>query len=214
MSACPICDDLSPKRVKNIDRHLLAGKKSLSKIAKHYHVEEEALQRHLQCIENVPVEDEELERNQRLLTVMVNQFQQDINAGRHYEFDPENGIDGRGVINHMLATLREHRETVSARAKLRSPDVLYQDLRETVIDPLITAITVILIKEAKCLRDDLFDVTKELPQAHPRIKQAVDEMLTRSADRFASEALGDIREKVSAVVSPKRKRPTQQDSQH
>jgi hypothetical protein len=203
MAGCPICDEVSPKRVRNIDRRLRAGKQSIQKIAERYHVEVTALQRHLQCLQEVPAEDQELQRTQHQLTALIAQFQQDIQAGEHYKFDPEAGIDGRGIINQMIAAMREHRETILARKKLRSSDELYRDLRDTVVDPMINALTVILVTEAKRLRDDLFDVTKEYANTHPRIKHAVDEMLQRTADRFTSEALNDIQEKVVSVTTRK-----------
>lgn len=209
MSSCKVCDELPPKQVRSINRHLRAGKKTIKQIAKHYHIETEDLQVHLNCIGEVLDEDQELQRTQHQLTRLIEQFQHDVNAGRHLEFDPESGVDGRGVIRDLLSAMREHRETVLARKRLRSSDELYQDLRAIIVDPLINGITVILVNEAKRLREDLFDVTKHLQDDRlpARIKQAIDEMLTRAADRFVSDALQDIQQKVQAVATAKAKRP-------
>lgn len=210
MPSCKVCDELPPKQVRSINRHLRAGKKSAKQIARHYHVDVDDIQTHLSCIGEVVDEEQELLRSQRQLTLLIEKFQQDVNAGRHTDFDPEAGVDGRGLIRDMLSAMRELRETIMARQRLRSPDELYKDLRESVVDPLISGLTVILVNEAKQLREELFDVTKHLSDDRlpARIKQAIDDMLTRTADRFVSDALQDMQQKVLAVTSSKNKRPT------
>jgi len=213
--ACPVCTGLPLKRVASIDRHLAAGKKSLMAIADHYAVDIGDLRHHLvACVHNqaAPSESEELARSQAQLQVLITQFQQDVAEGKHLEFDPEGGMDGRSTINNLLHAMREHRETVLARSKIRTADEVYRDLQANVVGPLISAVTTICIEEGRRTRGEIFDITKRTGELHPKIKTAVDSMLERIADRMSSEALHDIPDRVKAVVGAKKgpRRPPQQ----
>lgn len=207
--ACSFCTQLPAKLRANIDRHLTEDKKSLLEIANHYSVDINDLRQHLvDCVapqeEAVPNEGEELAASQAALQGLICQFQQEVAAGKHMEFDPETGMDGRGVISNLLSTMREHRETIIARSKIRTADEVYQDLQANVVGPLISAVTTICIEEGRRTREEIFDLTKRTEEIHPKIKTAVDEMLGRIADRMSTEALYEIPDRVKAVVGAKK----------
>jgi len=211
---CRICAELPLKRVRSIDRHIGEGKRSLMAIADHYGVAIGDLRAHMvNCIQNqlAPNEDEELLQSQRQLQTLITQFQQDIAEGKHTEFDPESGFDGRGTISNLMTAIREHRETVLARGKIRTSEQIYQDLQETVVGPFISVVTTICIEEHRRLREEVFDITKRHEELHAKIKKAVDESLERIADRMSSEALYEMPDRVKAVVGAKKQqgRPQQ-----
>jgi len=212
-NVCNVCDKLPLKRVKSIDKHLLAGKKSLMAIAEHYAVDIGDLRLHLSnCVKKDPVSQPsgELETNLQYLRTLITQFHQDIADGRHLRFNPEDGIDGRSIVNQTATLMREFRQTVETLERIRSADAIYDDLRETVVDPLINGTVQILIEEGRRLRDELYDLTKATPEHHVRIKTSVDNALTRMAERMTSEAIHDIPEKVRAVAGQRNqnRRPT------
>ena len=202
-----MCKNLPIKQVTNIDKHLVAGKKSLMAIADHYAVEIGVLRTHMVvCLQNKaePNEDEELLQSQRQLQTIITQFQQDMAEGKHMEFDPETGIDGRGTVDNLIRAMREHRETILTRSKIRTADEIYQGLQANVVGPLINAVTAILIEEGRKTREEIFDITRKTPDVQPKIKQAVDEMLERAADRMGTEAIHEIPERVKALVGAKK----------
>lgn len=205
--SCVICETVGIKMVKTIDRHLQEGKRSLLAIANRYDVDVGDLRLHMtNCVENrgQPQEANELVESQRLLRSLIVQCQNDIAGGKHLEFDPESGQDGRGLINQIAQLIREHREIVLAKNKIRTSEAIYQDLTEVVVGPLINALIQICTDEARRLREEMFDLTKSSQDQHPKIKKAVDEMLERVADRMAGEALHDIQDKVKAVAGQKK----------
>ena len=205
--SCPICE-LPKARVQAINKHISEGKRSLMAIAERYKVEVADLREHMvACTEEPTSEAEALQQAQRQLSALIASFQDDISAGRHYEFDQEAGIDGRGVINHYITAMREQRETILAIHKLRTSDEVFNDLQDNVVGPLISAVTAITVQESKRLREEIFDLTKSLPDQHPRIATAVNAFLERVADRMADEALHDIPEKVKAIVTNKKSNP-------
>jgi hypothetical protein len=203
---CPICTQVSIKRRKSIDKHLQEGKRSLSAIADHYNVDVKDLQQHFStCIEEQTGSGiQELVRTQRNLASLIETFQADIAAGKQYEYDPESGIDGRGVINHLITAMREQRETIVALHRLRNADEIYDEIMKNVVNPLIHAMTAITIEETKRLLDEIFDLTRKTPDQHPRIKKAVDEFLGRVGDRMSDEPTNDIPEKIQAAVGRKK----------
>lgn len=202
---CPVCTNVSLKRLKSINKHLEEGKRSISAIAEHYNLEVVDLQNHLlQCIGTQEGGGlSELHRTQRRLSSLIETFQEDIANGRQYEYDPENGVDGRGVINHLITAMREQRETIVAMHRLRSSEEVYEGIMQNVVGPLINAMAAITVEESKRLLDEVFDLTRGTPDQHPRIKKAVDEFLSRVGDRMTEEPTRDIREKVSAVIDQK-----------
>jgi hypothetical protein len=215
--ACRVCDTLPLKRVQSIDRHLVAGKKSLMAIAEHYAVDIGDLRLHMvACLQNQqqPNEDGELLQSQRNLQTLITQFQQEIAEGKHLEFDPETGMDGRGTIGNLLSAMREHRETVLARSKIRTAEEVYQGLQENVVGPFINAVTTICIEEGRRTREEIFNITKRQEELHPKIKKAVDDMLERVADRMSSEALHDVPDRVKAVVGAKKQNQGRPVPQH
>ncbi len=204
---CTMCENLPIKQVSNIDRHLVQGKKSLMAIADHYAVDIGDLRTHMVvCLQNKtePNEDEELLGSQRQLQAIITQFQQDMAEGKHMEFDPETGIDGRGTVSNLLSAMREHRETILTRSKIRTADEIYQGLQQNVVGPLINALTAIMIEEGRKTREEIFDITRKHSELHPKIKQSVDTMLERAADRMSTEAIHEIPERVKALVGAKK----------
>lgn len=204
--SCSVCDTLPIKRVRVINRHLQEGKKSLLAIAKHYKVDPGELRNHMVgCLQNNVQDDEELARSQRQITAIITQLQEDIANGEHLRSDED--YDGGHLMRSYLSAMREHRETILARQKLRTPDEVYQDLRENVVDPLINAMIAICIDESRRLREEVFSLTQNSSAQHPKIKKSVDEMLERVADRMSTEAIHDIPSKVRAVVGKQKQRP-------
>lgn len=204
---CRVCDELPIKRVRAIDRHIGEGKRSLMAIANHYGVAIEDLRMHMtSCIQNrlTPDEDEELLQSQRQLQTLITQFQQEIAEGRHLEFDPESGIDGRSTIGNLMHAIREHRETVLARGKIRTAEQIYQDLQTNVVNPFVNAVTTICIEEGRRTREEIFNISKRHEALHPKFKKAIDEMLERVADRMSTEALHEMPDRVKAVVGAKK----------
>ena len=211
---CRVCDNLPLKRVRAIDKHLGEGKRSLMAIADRYAVDIADLRMHMtSCIQNqqTPDEDGELLQSQRQLQTLITLFQQEIAEGKHLEFDPESGIDGRATINNLMHAIREHRETVLARGKIRTAEEIYQGLQENVVNPFINTVTTICIEEGRRTREEVYDITKKHEEVHPKIKQAVDDMLSRVADRMSTEALREVPDRVKAVVGAKKSqgRPVQ-----
>lgn len=214
--ACRVCDELPIKRVRSIDRHLTEGKRSLMAIAEHYAVDAGDLRSHMvNCIQNQqqPNEDGELLQSQRMLQSLICQFQQDVAEGKHTEFDPESGVDGRGILGAMMTAMREHRETVLARGKIRTSEEIYQGLHENVLTPFISTVTTICIEEGRRTREEVFDITKQHEEFHPKVKKAIDEMLERIADRMSTEAMHDAPDRVKAVVGAK-KQSGQKQAKH
>lgn len=206
---CAICEQVGINQVKKIDHYLKEGKRSLLAIASRFDVDVGDLRLHMtNCLENngAPQEANELAESQHLLRSLIVQLQNDIAAGKHTEFNPESGEDGRGLINQLAQLIREHREIVLAKNKIRTSEAIYNDLSEVVIGPLINALVQICTDEARRLREEIFDLTRVTPEHHPKIKKAVDDMLERVADRMASEALHDIQDKVKAVAGQKSNR--------
>jgi len=207
--SCNICDKFPLKRVQSIDKHLLDGKRSLMAIADHYQVDMSDLRMHLTtCVQGqmVPSEDAELLQSQQLLQTIILQLQDDVAKGRHLEFDPESGIDGRSIFSNLLQAMREHRETVVTRNKIRTSEEIYSGLQENVLTPFISTVTKICIDESRKTRDELFGITKHHEDLHPKIKKAIDEMLERIADRMSTEAVSDAPERVKAVLDAKKQK--------
>ena len=204
--ACEVCDGLPLEQVHKINDAIRGGKQSLQQLAQEYHLSVDALRMHMvTCRDEMLDEQNLLLEAQRMLSGFITQFQQDIAEGKQYEFSQEDGVDGRSVIQNFVTMVREQRETIMARNKLRSTDEVYVDLKTNVISPLISTVTALMIAEVRRLREELFAITKAFPEVHPRITLAINEMLERAADRFDSEALTDIEEKVHAVAGSKKK---------
>jgi DNA-binding MarR family transcriptional regulator len=206
---CKICENLPPAAIKKLNKHVKAGKHSVAKIARHFKVLPEDVTAHLSCLENANDETQELLRSQEALASLIQKLRAEIDdeSGDSYDALDEGGNDRGEMIRNYLAAMRESREITMALSRLRSGEEMYRDLRETVVDPLVRGLTKVLVDEGKRLRDELFDIAKHDQTQHPRIKQAIDEMLIRAADQFSSETLRDLYEKVQNVVS-KRKNPS------
>lgn len=203
--ACDVCDNLPLEQVQKINNSIRGGKQSLQQLAEEYHVSVDALRTHIvNCNEEMLDEQQVLLGNQRMLSGFIAQFQQEIVDGKQYKFDQENGIDGRSVVQHFVTMLREQRETIMARNKLRSSDEVYAALQANVVGPLISTVTAIMISEGHRLREELFSITKAVDETHPRIKKVMDEMLERAADRFKTEALADVEQKVQAAAGSRK----------
>ena len=204
--ACDLCDSLPLEQVQLINSSIREGAKSLQQLAQEYHLSIDALRTHMVvCREETLDERHLFLEAQRMLSGFIAQFQKEIAEGKQYEFSQEDGIDGRSVIQNLVTMVREQRETIMARNKLRSADEVYTELQTNVVGPLISTVTALMIAEGRRLREELFAITKAAPMTHPRIKAAIDDMLERSADRFVNEALIDIEEKVHAVAGTKKK---------
>lgn len=203
---CSVCTQVSLKRLKSINKHLEEGKRSVASIAEHYNLDVKDLQNHFSECVGVPSGSsvDELVRAQRSLATIIETFQEDIAAGKQYEYDPESGVDGRGVVNQLISAMREQRETIVAQHRLRNSDDVYNDLLENVVSPLIHAMAAITIDETRKLLEEIFDLTRNTPEQHPRIKKAVDEFLGRVGDRMQDETTQDIYEKVKAALGQKK----------
>lgn len=206
---CSICDSLAPKRVRTINRHLKAGKKTPLEIAHHYKLDYDALRAHQRnCLQQTTGEHEDLERTRRSLSALICRFQDEIAHGNHRQVPDEDGEgpDGRYIVNNMLAAMRELRETILAINKLRTSEEVYHDLEANIVSPMVLAVTAICVDECRRLRASIFDLTRDTPKLQPQVKEAVDEMLRRLADRMNTEILHDMPEKVRAIVDKKPKR--------
>jgi hypothetical protein len=203
--ACLICTDVPIKRLKSIDRHIKAGKKTIREIAEHYDLDIETLRKHArQCVQSEALDDSELiDRSIRELRWLLDQFKSDIECGKHLEVDDASGTDGRSLVAYFVNASRELREAIVARKKLRSSDETLAALTTTVLNPFIEATVSIATQESRRLRDDLFALVKD-ENAHHRIKIMIDEMLARMADRIGTEAMEDLPAKVEAAVGTSR----------
>jgi len=200
-TTCIICDTFTYKQIRKIDSVLRRGADPI-KLAKKVKVSEEDMLWHA---DNCLIDSSDgyaiLDRSVQHLSYIARMLVRDIEEGKHLEVNEDDGIDGRSLLSNFITTQRELRESVITLGKLKSSKALLDSLREVVIDPLVKQVTIMAIEEASRMRDDLFTITSGDEVLQRRIKTAIDNMLSRFAERLKDESYEGITEKVEQVIT-------------